>query len=146
MRRRRPSPSDPSTSATRSGNAACGRDSRGLGRESDAPEAGFLDRGEGAGEVGDPEERDDLEGPGGRLGERPGFRGGMPLGDQDPGGPEGSGRTQHGAHILRIADLVQHQKCGRPFRVELGEDIFQRLVGQRLDQGRHALMHCPARQ
>ena len=53
----------------------------------------------------------------------------------DAGGPESSGRAQHGADILRVGDLIEHKQNA------FGRAHLRARPGQGLGLEHHALMH-----
>ena len=112
----------------------------------DAPDAGLLEGLHGAGEIGDGDQRHQLERAGGGLGEDAGLGGGVALGADHGAGAEGGGRAQDGPDIVGIGDLVEHQQGGL---LGVGQAVAHLIYvdrGEGLGQQGEALMHGARRQ
>ena len=59
----------------------------------------------------------------------------MPLRHDHAGSPEGSGRAQHGADILRVGNLIEHKQNA------FGRHVLKLDRWQELSLEHHALMH-----
>ena len=142
--RRSPLPSEPSTSTARAPRSSA---DSGVGAclvETAAPEPVLLQPVEGARQIDDADQRDEVERARGGLGQRRARRRRAVLGDDHRGGAERGGRTQHGADIVRVADLVEHHDQGAAAGYRnSAQDIVEIERIERLDPQRPPLMHRP---
>ena len=138
-----PSPSAPSTRATRGGPERFGERGLRLAGQADPPEARLGDLVERAGEVDHAHPGHGLERAAGGLGERAGFGRRVAVLGDDAERVERGGRAQDRADIVRIGDLVEHQQ--RPAVLGLVEQVGEQHIGQLLDLGDDALVRRVAR-
>ncbi len=128
------------------GQLGLGQGLRRFGSEAGDPEAALLEKLDRAREVGDPDQRHMLERAGGCLGQRPGFRRRVALGQDDRERAEGGGRAQDRADILRVGHLVEDHQPRMLRALGCGDHILDAVVGQRMDPGCQPLMNGTRRQ
>ena len=103
--------------------------------ESDARIAKLAEFGESLGKILDEHDRHDVERAARDLGERAGQWRAVPLGQNETRCAEGGGRAEHGADIMRIGDLIEHDEDA------IGIDLVEPDGRQLLDLERDSLMH-----
>ena len=116
-----------------------------VGGERDPPEAHAAEAFEGTRDVNDLDARDEVEGAGGGLRENAGFRGRVPVLNDDRRGSEGGGRAEDGALVVRVGHLIQDDDqplAGGPQR----DFILQVEPHQRLAQKCDPLVDRPLRE
>ena len=103
--------------------------------ESDARIAKLAEFGESLGKILDEHDGHDVERAARDLGERAGEWRAVPLGQNETRCAEGGGRAEHGADIMRIGDLIQHDEDA------IGIGLVEPDGRQLLDLERDSLMH-----
>src|SRR5690606_17503603 len=112
----------------------------GLAVQADAPVAEIGNVVQGAGQIGDTDQRHLFQGAGGGLGQsRIGFGTGA-VGDDDGAGVERGGRAQNRSDIMRVGNPVEQQDDVAPPLDRFAGGVEIRL-GQGVDQNGDALMH-----